>query len=50
MVEMAQGVEAVLSTVQADLPETFPRQVWKAVSAGLKRHAASFLSPAREGA
>jgi serine/threonine-protein kinase HipA len=49
MVAMAEEVDSVLDAVEAELPADFPPRVWTAVSAGMKRHAASFRSGAAEG-
>jgi serine/threonine-protein kinase HipA len=49
MVEMAEEVDSVLDAVEAELPANFPPRVWAAVSAGTKRHAASFRNGAAEG-
>lgn len=46
MLAMADRIDAALSAVEAALPERFPARVWKTVSAGMRRHAASFLEGA----
>lgn len=39
----AQGwLDAALAAVEAELPARFPRKLWAAVSAGVKRHRAAF--------
>lgn len=49
MVAMANEVDRVLDAVEAELPANFPPRLWAAVSAGMKRHAASFRNGAIEG-
>ena len=44
IIAMAESVQAVLPVVEAALPEKFPRQVWRSLSAGLRRHARLFLN------
>lgn len=44
MIAMAESVKAVLPIVEGALPEKFPPQVWRTLSAGLKRHARAFLN------
>jgi len=42
MLALAASVDAVLDGVETGLPEQFPRKLWNAVSAGMKRHAVLF--------
>jgi len=49
MVAMAGELDRVLDAVEAELPANLPPRVWAAVSAGMKRHAASFRTGAAEG-
>ena len=44
VITMAESVEVVLPVVEGALPETFPTQVWRSLSAGVKRHASAFLN------
>ncbi len=39
---MADGLDAALTQVEAELPANFPRKLWAAVAAGVKRHRAVF--------
>lgn len=48
MTEMAEGLPDALAAVEAELPGRFPPQVWQAVSAGARRHAALFLQGASQ--
>lgn len=43
---MAASIDAMLQTVEPDLPPDFPPQVWSAISAGLRTQAATFLQSA----
>jgi serine/threonine-protein kinase HipA len=42
MLAMADGLDAALAAVEAELPANFPRKPWAAVVAGAKRHRAVF--------
>jgi serine/threonine-protein kinase HipA len=42
MVKLVQAVPAALDVVEAMLPETFPRKVWRPVRTGMLAHAAKF--------
>ena len=44
MTAMADTAEAVLETVESELPTAFPAKLWEAVAAGIGRHAATFRS------
>ncbi len=44
MTAMADTAEAVLETVESELPTAFPAKLWEAVAAGLRRQAATFRS------
>lgn len=44
MTATAETAEAVLETVENELPSDFPAKLWEAVAAGVKRHAATFRS------
>ncbi len=48
MLAMVNGLDAALNTVERELPEHFPHEVWQSVSAGARRHAASFLRGATD--
>ena len=43
LLAMVETTERVLETVERELPEGFPAKLWAALSAGIKRHATSFL-------
>ena len=40
---LARDVDAALAEVKAELPVAFPSRIWTSISAGMKRHAQSFL-------
>lgn len=46
MTAMADGLADALDAVEQELPDHFPTQLWQAVSAGARRHAAFFLKGA----
>ena len=46
MLQLAQGAEAALARVHAQLPQDFPPAIWEAVRAGVQRHARQFLREA----
>jgi serine/threonine-protein kinase HipA len=46
MEEMVENCGAALQRVEAELPGSFPAQVWDTISAGVKKHAAKFMREA----
>lgn len=43
MLIMVEGVDQALATAMAQLPESFPQQVWDSIEKGMKRQAGLFL-------
>ena len=43
LLALARNVDAALAEVKAELPVAFPSRIWTSISAGMKRHAQSFL-------